>query len=117
MTGPTRLPAITAAAERIKARTFTVDGEAVVVGPDGLSRFDEVRRRKAAQTEILYAFDRIEHDGEDVRNLQRGLGKKPPTPSVKVRMAGRPFGSQLLRILNRLPRVVATPLILFPVCS
>jgi bifunctional non-homologous end joining protein LigD len=34
-----RLPAIAAAAERIKAESFTIDGEAVVVGPDGLSRF------------------------------------------------------------------------------
>jgi bifunctional non-homologous end joining protein LigD len=62
-----RLPAITAAAERIKAESFTIDGEAVVVGPDGLSRFEELRRRGAAHTAILYAFDLIEHDGEDLR--------------------------------------------------
>jgi bifunctional non-homologous end joining protein LigD len=37
-----RLPAIAAAAERIKAKSFTIDGEAVVLGPDGLSRFDEL---------------------------------------------------------------------------
>jgi bifunctional non-homologous end joining protein LigD len=41
----------------------------VVLGPDGLSRFDELRRRAAARTAILYAFDLIEHDGEDLRNL------------------------------------------------
>ena len=38
------------------------------MGPDGLSRFDELRRREAAQTAILYAFDLIEHDGEDLRD-------------------------------------------------
>jgi bifunctional non-homologous end joining protein LigD len=38
-----------------------------VLGPDGLSLFDELRRRKAADTAILYAFDLIEHDGEDMR--------------------------------------------------
>jgi bifunctional non-homologous end joining protein LigD len=59
------LPAIAAAAERTKATSSTIDGEAVVLGPDGLSRFDELRRRTAAQTAILYAFDLIEHDGED----------------------------------------------------
>jgi ATP-dependent DNA ligase len=32
-----------------------------------LSLFDELRRR-AADTAILYAFDLIEHDGEDMRN-------------------------------------------------
>ena len=63
-----RLPAIAAAAERINAKSFTIDGEAVVLGPDGLSRFDELRRRSATRTAILYAFDLIEHDGEDLRN-------------------------------------------------
>src|SRR5262244_1596697 len=52
----------------IKAKSFTIDGEAVVLGPDGLSRFDELRRREAALTAILYAFDLIEHDGQDMRN-------------------------------------------------
>jgi bifunctional non-homologous end joining protein LigD len=55
--------------ELIKATSFTIDGEAVVLGPDGLSRFDELSRRGTAQTAILHAFDLIEHDGEDLRNL------------------------------------------------
>ena len=63
-----RLTAIAAAAERIKAKSFTIDGEAVVLGRDGVSRFDELRRREAARTAIQYAFDLIEHDGEDLRN-------------------------------------------------
>jgi bifunctional non-homologous end joining protein LigD len=62
-----RLSAIAAAAERIKAKSFTIDGEAVVLGPDGLSRFEELQRRTAAHAAILYAFDIIEHDGEDLR--------------------------------------------------
>jgi bifunctional non-homologous end joining protein LigD len=63
-----RLRAIADGAERIKARSFTIDGEAVVLGPDGLSRFEELSRREAADTAILYAFDLIEHDGEDMRD-------------------------------------------------
>jgi ATP-dependent DNA ligase len=47
-----RLSAIAAAAERINAKTFTIDGD-----------------REAARTAIVYAFDLIEHDGEDLRNL------------------------------------------------
>src|SRR5215467_1675955 len=62
-----RLAAIAAAARRIKAKSFKIDGEAVVLGPDGLSLFDELRRREAAHAAILYAFDLIEHDGEDLR--------------------------------------------------
>jgi bifunctional non-homologous end joining protein LigD len=34
-----------------------------------LSLFDELRRRDGARAAILYAFDLIEHDGEDLRNL------------------------------------------------
>jgi bifunctional non-homologous end joining protein LigD len=34
-----RLRAIAVAAERIEAKSFTIHGEAVVLGPDGLSRF------------------------------------------------------------------------------
>src|SRR5215470_7984464 len=64
----TRLSAIATAAGRIKAESFTIDGEAVVLGPDGLSRFEELRSREAAQIAVLYAFDLIEHDGEDLRN-------------------------------------------------
>jgi bifunctional non-homologous end joining protein LigD len=62
-----RLASIAAATERINAESFTIDGEAVVLGPDGLSRFEELSRREAARTAILYAFDLIEHDGEDLR--------------------------------------------------
>jgi bifunctional non-homologous end joining protein LigD len=63
-----RLAAIVNAAESIKAESFTIDGEAVVLGPDGLSRFEELSRRAAARTAILYAFDLIELDGKDLRD-------------------------------------------------
>jgi bifunctional non-homologous end joining protein LigD len=64
-----RLAAIAATAQGIKAKSSTIDGEAVVLGLDGLSVFDELRRREATDTAILYAFDLIERDGEDMRNL------------------------------------------------
>jgi bifunctional non-homologous end joining protein LigD len=63
-----RLSAIATAARRIKAKSFMIDGEAVVLGPDGLSLFEELSRREGARAAILYAFDLIEHDGEDMRN-------------------------------------------------
>jgi bifunctional non-homologous end joining protein LigD len=64
-----RLAAIAAEAKRIKAKSFTIDGEAVVLGPDGLSRFEDLSRHEAARTAILYALDLIEHNGEDMRDL------------------------------------------------
>jgi ATP-dependent DNA ligase len=60
-----RFPAIAAAAERLKADSFTIDGEAAVIGPDGLSRFDELSHGSSAA--VLYAFDLIEFDGADLR--------------------------------------------------
>src|SRR6267378_2994213 len=39
-----------------------------VLGPDGLSRFDELRRQQAVHSAILYAFDPIEYDGQDLRD-------------------------------------------------
>jgi bifunctional non-homologous end joining protein LigD len=62
-----RFPAITAAAAKLPAATFTIDGEAVVPGPDGPARFDELRQRASAGAAVLYAFDLVELDGEDLR--------------------------------------------------
>ena len=62
-----RLPTIASAAARIKGKSFTLDGEAVVIGTDGLSRFDELRRVEGARVAFLYAFDFLEHDGDDLR--------------------------------------------------
>src|SRR5258707_15172637 len=97
------LPAI---AQRIKAKSFMIDGEAVVVGPDGLSRFDELRRRDAARTAILYAFDLIEHDGDDLRErpfLRAGLqglneGQKVSFDVVSDRRTGKSSADNLRAI-------------------
>jgi ATP-dependent DNA ligase len=64
-----RLPAIAAGAALLKAKSFTIDGEAVVVGPDGLTDFEALRRRGAGEIAVLYAFDLIELDGDDLRSL------------------------------------------------
>ena len=64
-----RFPAIAAAAARLDAGSFTIDGEAMVCGPDGLSLFDELRRRDGAAKAMLWAFDLIEIDGADLRGL------------------------------------------------
>jgi ATP-dependent DNA ligase len=55
MTGR-RLAAIAPTADRIKAKSFTIDGEAVVLGPDGSSQFEESSRQEAARNAILYAL-------------------------------------------------------------
>jgi len=64
-----RLPAIAKGAAGLKAKSFTIDGEAVVIGPDGLTDFDALRRRGAGEVAVLYAFDLLEYDGNDLRAL------------------------------------------------
>jgi bifunctional non-homologous end joining protein LigD len=64
-----RYPAIAAAAAKLRARSFTLDGEAVVAGADGVAVFDALHRRHKATDAMLYAFDLLEHDGKDLRAL------------------------------------------------
>jgi bifunctional non-homologous end joining protein LigD len=69
-----RYPAIAGAAAKLRAKSFTLDGEAVVVGHDGVAVFDALHRRHKASEALLYAFDLLEHDGEDLR--PRPLGER-----------------------------------------
>jgi bifunctional non-homologous end joining protein LigD len=62
-------PAIAAAATKIRARSFTLDGEAVVCGEDGVAVFDALHRRRRVSDAILQAFDLLELDGLDYRPL------------------------------------------------
>ncbi len=48
-----RYPAIAAAAGKLHAESFTLDGEAVVCGPDGVAVFDALHRRHKASDAIL----------------------------------------------------------------
>jgi bifunctional non-homologous end joining protein LigD len=59
-----RFPAIAGAAA-LTTNSSRSDGEAVVIGPDGLGAVRRAARRESARAAILYAFDLIEHNGED----------------------------------------------------
>ena len=64
-----RFPAIVDAALRIKASSFLIDGEAVIARDDGTPDFHALRSRRRGHEAVLYAFDLIEHDGDDLRDL------------------------------------------------
>jgi bifunctional non-homologous end joining protein LigD len=64
-----RYPAIAVTAMLLRARSFTLDGEAVVCGPDGVAIFDALHRRGTVTEAMLYAFDLLELDGEDLRHM------------------------------------------------
>jgi ATP-dependent DNA ligase len=46
-----------------------LDGEAVVCGSDGIAVFDYLHRRQKVTDAMLYAFDLLELNGEDLRSL------------------------------------------------
>jgi bifunctional non-homologous end joining protein LigD len=64
-----RFLAIVEAALRIQAPSFMLDGEAVVVSDDGRPDFHALRTRRTGHAVVIYAFDLIEHDGDDLRKL------------------------------------------------
>jgi bifunctional non-homologous end joining protein LigD len=70
-----RYPAISATAAKLAAQSFTLDGEAVVCGPDGVAVFDDQHRLGTVREAILQAFDLLEIDGEDLRPLALGTHK------------------------------------------
>jgi bifunctional non-homologous end joining protein LigD len=70
-----RYPAIAAVAAKLRAKSFTLDGEAVVAGADGVAVFDALHRRHKAADAMLYAFDLLELNGEDLRPLPLGERK------------------------------------------
>ena len=49
-----RYPAIAVTATLLRARSFTLDGEAVVCDPDGVAIFDALRRRGTVSEAMLY---------------------------------------------------------------
>jgi bifunctional non-homologous end joining protein LigD len=71
-----RYPSIAVTATLLRAWSFTLDGEAVVCGPDGIAIFDALHRRGTVSEAMLYAFDLLELDGEDLRGMPLGDRKK-----------------------------------------
>jgi bifunctional non-homologous end joining protein LigD len=71
-----RYPAIARTAAALRCTSFTLDGEAVVCGPDGVAIFDALHRRVTVSEAMLYAFDLLELDGEDLRDMPLGDRKK-----------------------------------------
>src|SRR5436190_11939880 len=62
-----RYPLIIEAALRLLKTSFVIDGEAVVLGPDGISEFDGLHSGRCNEEVRLYAFDLLSDDGVDMR--------------------------------------------------
>jgi bifunctional non-homologous end joining protein LigD len=70
-----RYPLIAEAARRIKTTQFAFDGEAVLLGVDGISDFAGLYSGKHNDEIQLYAFDILALDGDDLRKLPLHLRK------------------------------------------
>jgi bifunctional non-homologous end joining protein LigD len=75
VTMSSRYPLIVEAARRIKTNRFVIDGEAVVLGGDGISDFDGQYCGQHNDEIHLYAFDILAIDGDNVRKLPLHLRK------------------------------------------
>jgi bifunctional non-homologous end joining protein LigD len=81
-----RYPWITEAARKNRHKQFVIDGEAVVLGVDGVADFNALHAGKHNEEVQLCAFDVLAMDGDDLRdlplslrkaNLQRLLARRP----------------------------------------
>lgn len=70
-----RFPWIVEAARKVRQKQFVLDGEAVVLGIDGVSDFNALHSRNHEHEVQLYAFDVLAMGGDDLRQLPLHLRK------------------------------------------
>jgi ATP-dependent DNA ligase len=79
-----RYPWIVEAALKNRIKQFVIDGEAAVLGVDGISDFNALHGRKHDDEAQLFAFDILALDGDDLRDLPLHLRK------TNLALAARP---------------------------
>jgi bifunctional non-homologous end joining protein LigD len=70
-----RYPRIVEAELRNRNSSFVIDGEAVLLGVDGVSDFNGLHSRKRDAEVEFYAFDMLVSDGDDLRKLPLTMRK------------------------------------------
>jgi ATP-dependent DNA ligase len=83
-----RYPWIIETALKNRVKQFVIDGEAVVLGVDGVPDFNALHSRKHDHEVQLYAFDMLAGDGEDLRGLPLSMRKS----NLARLLARRPDG-------------------------
>lgn len=64
-----RFPRIVEAVRRLKVSSVLLDGEGVVCDDDGLAIFSKLHSKLNDPTVVMFAFDVLEVDGDDMRPL------------------------------------------------
>ena len=83
-----RFPLITEAALRIRMDRFVVDGEAVLLGVDGISDFAGLHSRQFDHEAQFYAFDMLVSEGDDLRQQPLYLRKSALGRLLRRRVDG-----------------------------
>jgi bifunctional non-homologous end joining protein LigD len=83
-----RYPWIVDAARRLRQTQFVIDGEAVVLGVDGISDFAALYSRKHNEEVQFYAFDMLAGEGNDMRSLPLSIRKANLTRLLARRTDG-----------------------------
>ncbi|MGY8685016.1 DNA ligase [Bradyrhizobium sp. UFLA05-153] len=105
-----RYPWIAEAALKNRQKHFVIDGEAVILGVDGISDFNALHSRKHDHEVQLYALDILAMDGDDLRdlplhlrktNLERLLARRPDGITVAPFERGE-IGPDLFRAARRM---------------
>jgi len=100
-----RFPWIGEAALKNRQKQFVIDGEAVILGVDGISDFDALHSGRHNEEVQLCAFDVLAMDGDDLRrlllsmrkaNLERLLARRPEGIFLSLFEQGE-IGPDLLR--------------------
>jgi ATP-dependent DNA ligase len=86
MIGPS--PWIADAALRCSCEQFVIDGEAVILGVDGISDFNALHSGKRGEEVQLCAFDVLAVDADDLRDLPLSMRKA----NLERLLRGRPDG-------------------------
>jgi bifunctional non-homologous end joining protein LigD len=84
-------PLIVQAAMRIRSTSFVLDGEAVLLGVDGISDFDGLHSRRHDDEVQFYAFDILVDGGDDLRKLPLHLRKNNLSRLLARRVDGISF--------------------------
>ena len=105
-------PRIGEALASLRARSMTIDGEAVVLcAKTGHSLFDELHSGRRDRDVILYAFDLIELSGKDERSLGSNFSLKKnrraspagPIPEARGRPEAALGGGDVTRVKIKPP--------------
>jgi bifunctional non-homologous end joining protein LigD len=83
-----RFPLAIEAVMALPARSFLLDGEAIVTKERGLAVFDLIRHQRHGDDAVLLAFDLIELNGEDLRRSPLEQRKRQLAKLVRRPQAG-----------------------------